>query len=514
MTTNLEDMIQQRRERAQHLREQGIDVYPAHYHRSHTIEEVLRLFTQMGESGTEDNLLHLAGRIVASRHMGKAVFIDLRDGSGKIQVYFRSDEVGGDNYKSLLQDYDLGDFIGVSGYLFRTHRGEISLRVSDFMMLAKALQPLPEKWHGLVDVEKRYRQRYLDLISTQGVRETFQMRSRIITTIRHFLDERGFLEVETPILHSSAGGAMARPFVTHHNALNQDLYLRIATELHLKRLIVGNFDKVYEIGRIFRNEGISTKHNPEFTTLESYEAYADYYDVMKMVEEMVSCVAQEVLGTTQVKFGEDTIELSPPWQRISLRQAIKERCGIDFEDYPDTISLRTKMQELGVEVGSHALLQGRGKPFSTSGSRSGVSLGRGKLIDELISTFVEPTLVQPTFLVDYPVELSPLAKRKIDNPQLVERFEAFAGGMEIANAFTELNDPVEQRERLHQQQEERLAGDEEAELPDEDFLQALEHGMPPTAGLGIGIDRLVMLLTNHQSIREVILFPLLRSKIA
>ncbi|MDP2952679.1 MAG: lysine--tRNA ligase, partial [Chloroflexota bacterium] len=432
----------------------------------------------------------LAGRILALRSMGKAAFLDLHDASGKIQVYLRQDTLG-DNYK-LLKDLDLGDFIGVEGKLFRTKSGEVTVEASGLVLLCKGLQPLPEKWHGLTDAEKRYRQRYLDLLSSPEVRQIFVVRSRLIAALRGFMAGRGFMEVETPILNPSAGGASAAPFVTHHQALDRQLYLRIATELHLKRLLVGGFDKVYEIGRVFRNEGISTKHNPEFTSLESYEAFADYKDVMKMVEEMVAYLAQEVLGALKVPYNGQTMDFTPPWRRITLRDAIREGCGIDFEDYPDEDSLRAKMaaEGIGVEEG----------------------VGRGKLIDRLLSLFVEPRLYQPTFVLDYPVELSPLAKRKPDNPRLVERFEGFAGGMEIANAFTELNDPLEQRERFAEQLGLRERGDLEAEMPDEDFLVALEHGMPPAGGLGVGIDRLAMLFTDQQSIREVILFPQLRSK--
>jgi lysyl-tRNA synthetase class 2 len=484
MSSRLESITQKHLDKLERIRARGIDPYPHRYHRSHTTQEAIALFEQQENKGEVSNLsLHLAGRIVAHRAMGKATFMDIRDGSGKIQVYFRKDELGQEKY-APLHDFDIGDFIGVNGELFRTKSGEVTLKASDFTMLSKSLQPLPEKWHGLVDVEKRYRQRYLDLISNQETRDIFLMRSRIITAMRRFLDNHGFIEVETPVLQPAAGGAAAQPFNTHHHALDQDLYLRIATELHLKRLVIGGFDKVYEIGRIFRNEGISTKHNPEFTLLESYEAYADYNDVMRMVEEMICYIAQEVLGTTKVVYGETTLDFSPPWQRITLRQAIVEGCGIDFAEYPTADSLRDKMLGIGMD-------------FDTSKSR-------GKLIDELISTFVEPAIIQPAFILDYPVELSPLAKKKPDNPHLVERFEAFAGGVEIANAFTELNDPVDQRERFQKQLNERGGEDDEAELADED--------LPPTGGLGIGIDRLVMLLTNQQSIREVILFPQLKTK--
>ncbi len=482
----IDDIIHQRLEKLQRIRQQDIDPYPHRYHRSHTTKEAIALFEQ-GQNAR----VSLAGRITASRPMGKATFIDIRDSSGKIQVYFRSDQLG-EKYE-FLKEFDIGDIIGVSGNLFKTHTEEITLGATDFTMLSKSLQSLPDKWHGLVDVEKRYRQRYLDLISNEEVRQLFLVRSRTIAQIRRFLDDRGFIEVETPVLHPIPGGARARPFVTHHHALDQDLYLRIATELYLKRLIVGGFDKVYEIGRIFRNEGISTKHNPEFTMMESYEAYADYNDVMKMLEEMVSHVANEVMGTTRIDFAGDTIDFSPPWQRITLRDAIRDGCGIDFLEHTDAHSLRDAIRQLGIEIED--------------------TLSPAYLTDKLLSAIVEPKLVQPTFLLDYPVETSPLAKRKQDDKRLVERFEAFAGGIEIANAFTELNDPEEQKNRFVAQEEWRIQfGDEEAERYQADFVLALEHGMPPTGGLGLGIDRLMMLFTNQQSIREVILFPQLRTK--
>jgi len=492
MGKRLASITQQRLDKLQRLRARGINPYPNCYHRTHATQEAKALFEQ-GKVAA-DSVLRLAGRIVAHRSMGKATFIDLQDGSGKIQTYFRSNELGKEKY-DLIQDFDIGDFVGVNGGLFKTQSGEITLKVTDFTMLAKSIQPLPEKWHGLVDVEKRYRQRYLDLISNQPTKDIFLVRSRVITAMRRFLDSQGFIEVETPVLHPIAGGARACPFITHHQALDQDLYLRIATELYLKRLIVGGFDKVYEIGRIFRNEGISTKHNPEFTMLESYEAYADYNDVMKMAEEMISGIAQEVLGTYQVSFGENTIDFTPPWQRITLREAILQGCGIDFEKCLEggSQNLRDAMQAIGMELEE--------------------TLSPAYLIDKLVSTFVEPNLVQPTFVLDYPVDTTPLAKRKPNNEQLAERFEAFTGGMEIANAFTELNDPQEQANRFITQEEWRTKfGDEEAERYQGDFVLALEYGMPPTGGLGVGIDRLVMLLTNQPSIREVILFPQLKTK--
>jgi lysyl-tRNA synthetase class 2 len=486
MTSRLERITEQRLDSLSRIRARGIDPYPHSYHPSHTIREAITLFEQQKESSRD---VSLAGRIMSRRSIGKMSFLDIRDGSGKIQLSLRYDLLGHGRYE-LLQDIDIGDIIGASGKLFRTKSGELTLEVSDFAMLCKSLRPLPEKWHGLADVEKRYRQRYLDLISNEESRSIFVLRSRIITAVRSFLDNRGFVEVETPVLQPHAGGALARPFVTHHHALNEDLYLRIALELHLKRLIVGGFDKVYEIGRTFRNEGISVEHNPEFTLLECYQAYSDYHDIMTLVEEMFACVAKEVLGNTRLTCNGQIIDLALPWQRLYLCQAIKDHCGIDFEGHPDAASLRTRMTELGIEV----------EPTK----------GKGRLIEELLSTFVEPKLVQPTFLLDYPVEMSPLAKRKRSDDHLVERFEGFVDGMEVANAFTELNDPLEQRERFRQQLKEQVA-DEEAEIADEDFLQALEYGMPPTGGLGIGIDRLVMLLTGQQSIREVILFPQLKT---
>ncbi len=492
MTSRLDRIAKQRRQKLDRIRGRGIEPYPYGYHRSHTTQQAVALLKQQEESSqTEAPGVSLAGRIMANRPMGKISFLDLRDGSGKIQLCFYKDRLSEENLE-LLQDLDIGDIIGVSGRLFRTKSGEPTLEVAKFTMLAKSLQPLPEKWHGLSDVDKRYRQRYLDLIANAEAREVFRVRSQIIIAIREFLNQRGFLEVETPVLQPSAGGALARPFTTHHHALDQDFYLRIAPELHLKRLIIGGFDKVYELGRIFRNEGVSTKHNPEFTMLESYEAYADYQDVMSTVEQMVSQVCQQVLGSDKVKFGDNIINFKPPWQRLELRQAIIKYAGIDFEEYPDADSLRAEMLKLKMEVDPQK--------------------DRGRLIDELISTFVEPNMIQPNFLLDYPVEMSPLAKTKPDNNRLVERFEAFAGGMEIANAFTELNDPIEQRERFVRQQKERKVEAEVEEVVDQDFLLALEYGMPPAGGLGVGIDRLVMLLTGQQSIREVILFPQLREK--
>lgn len=490
MSSKPEKITQPRSEKLQKLREKGINPYPNRYQRTHTIKEARDLFEREGAAAN----LSVAGRILANRKMGKVNFIDVQDGSGKIQTYFRKNDLGEEKY-DLVQELDIGDFIGASGEIFLTKTGEVTLKVSDFTILSKSMLSLPEKWHGLVDVEKRYRQRYLDLVSNQQTKEIFLVRSRIISAMRRFLDDRGFIEVETPVLHSVAGGARAHPFITHHEALDEDLYLRIATELYLKRLIIGGFDRVYEMGRIFRNEGISTKHNPEFTMLECYQAYADYNDMMKLLEEMVAYIAREVMGGENISFGESSLDFTPPWPRVKLRDAVMEGCGIDIEQHLErgSRSLREAMQAKGIELDE--------------------SMSPAYLIDKLASTYVEPKLIQPTFIMDYPSETTPLAKTKPDNKGIVERFEVFVRGMEIANAFTELNDPEEQRARFAIQEEWRaLYGDEEAEGYQEDFLTAMEHGMPPTGGLGVGIDRLVMLFTNQDSIREVILFPQLKTR--
>jgi lysyl-tRNA synthetase class 2 len=492
MTTRLDRIAQQRRQKLEKLRKRGIDPYPSSYDRSHTTRQALELLErQEKKSQTRTKAVSLAGRLTAMRRMGKTSFADLRDSEGKIQLCFYKDRLD-EKALELFQDLDIGDIIGVSGKLFRTRTGEPTLDVESFTMLAKSLQPLPEKWHGLADVETRYRQRYLDLIANAPAREVFQVRSRAIAAIRQFLNKRGFIEFETPVLQPSAGGALASPFTTHHNALDQDFYLRIALELHLKRLVVGGFDKVYEIGRIFRNEGVSTQHHPEFTMLESYQAYADYNDVMAMLEEMVSSVSQEVLGTTKIKFSEDSIDFKPPWKRLTLRDAVKKYSGIDFVKYPTADGLREKMRSLKIEVDPQK--------------------NWAKLVDELIKEFVRPKLVRPTIIFDYPLSMSPLAKTKPGEERVVERFQAIAGGLEIANAYTELNDPLEQRERFEEQLKERQVGDEERWTIDEDYLLALEYGMPPAGGLGVGIDRLIMLFTNQPAIREVILFPQLREK--
>jgi lysyl-tRNA synthetase, class II len=488
-----EELLQQRLMKLARLRARGIDPYPPRFDRTHSATDAAAALEEWEASSAGDPpAATVAGRVAALRPMGKAAFIDLRDGTGRIQVSARLDHLGEAGFETL-KDVDLGDILGAGGRLFRTKTGEITVDAESLTMLAKSLQAPPEKWHGLTDVEQRYRQRYRDLIANAEVRDLFALRSRVVSAVRRFLDGRGFIEVETPVLTDHWGGATARPFVTHHNTLDRDMYMRVATELYLKRLIVGGFDKVYEIGRIFRNEGIDTKHNPEFTMLESYEAYADYNTVMAMVEDMVAFAAVEATGTVRAAFNEDTeIDFSPPWRRLSMRQALIDYAGLDPEQYRDIEALKIRMAEMNLTPEAGA--------------------GWGKLLDQVVSAYVEPRLIQPTFLLDYPIELSPLAKRKPGDERYVERFEPFAGGFEFGNAYSELNDPIEQRERFVAQARLRAAGDEEAELPDEDFLVALEHGMPPTGGFGMGIDRLVMILTGQKSIREVILFPQLRRK--
>ena len=429
MTPAIDDITQQKMNKLNALRANGIEPFPYGYHRTHTAQESVAIVEQNKEKlQTEEFRVKVAGRIMSKRGMGKTAFMDLRDGSGKIQLFFRINNL--EKKYDQVKDIDIGDIVGAEGKLFLTRTSEPTVEVSDFTLLAKSLQPLPEKWHGLVDTEKRYRQRYLDLISNPEVKKTFAIRCKIISAIRDFLNKRAFMEVETPILHEEAGGASARPFITHYNALDRDFYLRIALELHLKRLIIGGFDKVYEIGHVFRNEGIDFKHNPEFTMLETYEAYVDYLDVMKMVEEMVSTVSQQVLGTMKLEFNGKAIDLTPPWKRLEMRQAVIQYAGLDYDQYPDTESLKAEMLR-------------RGMQFDTNKER-------GKLIDELVSTYVDPQLVQPTFLYDYPIEMSPLAKKKPGNDKVVERFEPYVAGMEIGNAFTELNDPVDQRERFRE----------------------------------------------------------------
>ncbi|MQG26823.1 MAG: lysine--tRNA ligase [SAR202 cluster bacterium] len=493
MADREDTLLENRATKLARIRANGLDPYPARFHRTFDSATATALFEELEETDPPDERLQnvsLAGRITSMRTMGKAAFLDLQDASGSIQALLRQNNL--EDGFDLLKNLDIGDHLGVRGNLIRTRTGQVTIDALELTVTAKGMRPLPEKYHGLRDVETRYRQRYLDLIANQEeVMPVFVLRSKVIRGIRRFLDDQGFLEVDTPILVPVAAGAHAKPFVTHHNALDQQLYLRIATELYLKRLIIGGFDKVYEIGRVFRNEGIDQDHNPEFTLLESYEAYADYNDVMEMVEQMVSTIAIEVNGSTKVAIGDDVIDFAPPWQRVSLREELEKRSGIDLESYNDD-ALRQKAGEVGIDTK--------------------VLESRGRLIDKLLSTFVEPHLIQPTFVLDYPEEMSPLAKAKPDSPGYVERFEAFAFGMEIANSYSELNDPKVQRERFEAQaQIHRLYENEEVDRQDDDFLTAMEYGMPPTGGLGIGIDRLVMLLAGQPSIRDVLLFPQMRT---
>lgn len=482
-----DDLVAVRRRKLDAIRSLGIDPFPRKYARTHYSAQVVSEFDRLAGSD-----VRIAGRLVgAIRHMGKAGFAHLLDAEGRVQVFFRRDLLGEAGF-SLYRELDIGDFIGVRGVPMRTRVGEITVEARDLTFLAKAIRPLPEKWHGLTDVEKRYRQRYLDLIVNDQVRESFLQRSRAVRAIRRFLDGRGFVEVETPVLQAVASGAAARPFVTASNALDQDLYLRVAIELHLKRCIVGGIERVYEIGRVFRNEGLSLKHNPEFSMLELYEAYADYADMMTLVEQLVAHVAQELHGTTHLTWRDEPIDVTPPWPRHSLRDLLLKYAGVDYRAHRDVSSLVQAAKAAGLDVDP--------------------SWSRAKIIDELATVFVEPRLIGPTFVLDYPVETTPLAKRRPDQPDEVERFEAYIGGMEIANAFSELNDPVEQRARFEAQASAHVAGDDEVQEIDRDFLEAVDHGMPPTGGLGIGIDRLMMVMTNLPSIRDVILFPQLRSR--
>ena len=481
------ELLAERRAKLDRLREAGVEPFPHAFAGREVIAEVRRAHGGLGAGAETESRHRVAGRIVARRGHGKVAFIDLRDGSAQIQLQARADLLPGESFERLIE-LDLGDVIGVDGPAFATKRGELTLRIEAWMLLAKSLRPPPEKFHGLEDVETRYRRRELDLMANEETRRLFEVRRRTVGAIRRWLDEHGFVEVETPILQPLYGGALARPFTTHHNALDRDLYLRIATELYLKRLIVGGLDRVYELGKDFRNEGISHKHNPEFTMLEWYEAYADYGDTAERLERLVAEVAQRVLGTTTVERDGAEIDLTPPWRRVSLREAIEERTGIDVTAHPSRDQLAAAM-----------------------GSEADASEGWGKLVDGLLSKQVEPQLIRPTFVLDYPVELSPFAKAHRSEDGLVERWEAFVGGMEIANAFTELNDPDEQRRRFEQQVAEQERGDEETQPYDEAFIEALEQGMPPTGGAGLGIDRLVMILTGARSLREVILFPAMRS---
>jgi len=484
----LSDVLRDRREKLERLRAAGIDPFPHGFEEREEIGEVRAAHEGLAAGVETDSRHRVAGRIVARRGHGKAAFLDLRDGSGQIQIHATADKLGADAFE-LLVDLDLGDFVGVEGTALATRRGgELSLAIDHWRLLAKSLRPPPDKFHGLEDVETRYRKRELDLLANEESRRAFAIRAKAISEVRRRLDEWGFVEVETPVLQPLYGGALARPFTTHHNALDRDFYLRIATELYLKRLVVGGIDKVYELGKDFRNEGVSHKHNPEFTMLEWYEAYADYEKTAHDLELLVSEIAERVLGTTKVERDGVEIDLAPPWRRVTLREAVRERTGIDVAEHPTREALAAAMD---VELDQ--------------------AEGWGKLVDGLLAKSVEPELIQPTFVVDYPVELSPFAKAHRSEPGLVERWEAFIGGIEIANSFSELNDPDEQRRRFEQQAAELERGDEEAQPYDEAFVEALEHGMPPTGGVGLGIDRLAMMLTGARSLREIVLFPAMRS---
>jgi lysyl-tRNA synthetase, class II len=485
-------VLAERRQKLERLREAGIEPFALGFRDPTPIEDVLTRYEKLEPGEEADHSYRLAGRLSARRGHGKAAFLDLVDRSGRIQLHARKDVLG-DSYEGLIE-LDLGDLIGVEGAPFRTRRGELSLRVVGWELLAKALRPPPDKYHGLTDVETRYRRRELDLLANEETRSLFMLRSRLVAAIRRFLDDRGFLEVETPVLQTLYGGALARPFTTHFNALDRDFYLRIATELYLKRLIVGGLEKVYELGKDFRNEGISHKHNPEFTMLETYEAWADYTDVATMTEELVAYAAEQALGSTTIEREGETIDLTPPWRRVTLIDAIREHTAVDIGAAAQRETLLAAMQQAGIH------------------SEPEPGTGWGKLVDELLSKHVEPKLIQPTFVLDYPVELSPFARPHRSKPGLVERFEGFVGGIEVANAFSELNDPDEQRRRFLEQQRLAAGGDEETQPFDEDYVHALEHGMPPTGGLGLGIDRLLMLLSGRHSIREVVLFPALRER--
>lgn len=492
----LSELQQVRLDKVTRMRERGENPYPNRAKRTHTNAEALALFEaaesgeSLGDDGSLDTPMTLVGRVVGFRHMGKTVFAHIEDGHARIQLYIRKDAVGEDVYDDVLKLVDLGDFLQADGTLFRTRTGEVSLRVSGITMLAKALNAPPEKWHGLKDVETRYRQRYADLIANEEVREVFRKRSKIVTAIREFLDSRDYLEVETPVLQPLYGGAAARPFTTHHNALDQTLYLRIADELYLKRLIAGGFERVYEISKDFRNEGISPNHSPEFTMLEFYEAYADYRTMMETVESLLVHVAMAVFGEPRFTSKGHEIDLTPPWPRRTLREAIRDASGVDYVEHNTAEKLTTAARAAGADI------------------EEGMVWPR--IVDELLKQFVRPYQIQPVFLIDYPVELSPLAKRKPDDPTHVERFQPYFGGGEIGNAFTELNDPMDQLERFREQQKDREAGDEEAMPLDWDYINALMYGMPPTGGVGIGIDRLTMLMTDQATLRDVILFPAMR----
>ena len=484
---DLNEILRVRRAKLKDLQEKDNDPFKiVKYDVTDSTKNILDNFEALEGQDTS-----IAGRLMSKRGMGKAGFCDLQDRDGRIQLYVRKDEVGDESYE-MFKKYDIGDIVGVKGEIFKTHMGQISIKVKEITLLSKSLQPLPEKWHGLKDTDLRYRQRYVDLIVNPEVKNTFILRSKIIKSIRKFLDDRGFLEVDTPLLNTIPGGATARPFITHHNTLDIDMYLRIAPELYLKRLIVGGMEKVYEMGRMFRNEGMSIKHNPEFTMMEVYEAYTDYRGMMELTENLISTVAMETLGTTNIMYQGQEIDLTPPWNRLSMIEAVKKYSGVDFDTIKTDEEAKAAAEAKKVYV------------------RPGMT--RGEILNLMFEEFAESNLIQPTFIYDYPVEVSPLTKRKPDCPELTERFEFFITGREMGNAYSELNDPIDQKERFVSQVKKRDSGDEEANMMDEDFVTALEYGMPPTGGLGIGVDRLIILLTDSASIRDILLFPTMKPK--
>lgn len=482
------DLMRQRKEKLNEIRDAGIDPYPHKYEPTHTTQGIHEKYQDVNDTPDENNRVTIAGRIMTKRDHGKSSFAHLQDSTGRIQVYVRRDGVGPDSYL-IYRRFDVGDIIGVSGIVFRTRTGELTINVDTVKLLSKSIRPLPEKWHGLTDKQTRYRQRYADLIMNPEVKEVFQKRTQIVQAIRDMLNEQDFSEVETPILQPIYGGASARPFTTYHNTLDQPLYLRIANELYLKRLIVGGYGKVYEFSRDFRNEGMDRDHNPEFTMLELYQAYADYIQIMVLTENLIANTVEKIHDTTKITYQGQELDFSPPWQRMTMIESIKEHTSFNPESLSEN-ELYSKVVNAGIEL---------------QGNES-----KGQIIAELFDTFVEAKLIQPTFIYDYPIEVSPFAKKKPENPEFVERFEFFVAGMELGNAFSELNDPIDQRQRFLEQAANLEKGDDEAFMVDEDYLRALEYGMPPTGGLGIGIDRLTMLLTDQYSIRDVILFPQMR----
>lgn len=493
VSEELNEHMQVRRDKLADYMEKGLDPFGGKFERTHLAEELVGKYDQFSKEELEDitDEVTIAGRLMTKRGKGKAGFAHIQDLSGQIQLYVRKDAIGEEAYE-VFKSADLGDIVGVTGAMFKTKVGELSVKAKEFQLLTKSLRPLPEKYHGLKDIEQRYRQRYLDLITNPESRDTFVARSKIIQSMREYLNGQGYLEVETPMMHSIPGGASARPFTTHHNALDIDLYMRIAIELHLKRLIVGGLEKVYEIGRVFRNEGVSTRHNPEFTMIELYEAYADYHDIMDLTENLIAHIAKEVYGKTTIQYGEYEVNLEPQWTRLHMVDAIKQETGVDFWQHVSDDEARALAKEHHVEISD--------------------AMTFGHIVNEFFEQKVEETLIQPTFIFGHPVEISPLAKKNKEDERFTDRFELFIVGREHANAFSELNDPIDQRQRFEAQVKERAQGNDEAHYMDEDFLEALEYGMPPTGGLGIGVDRLVMLLTNSPSIRDVLLFPQMKNR--